>query len=357
VITLAVDPTSVTEDGVTNLVYTFTRSGITTNPLIVNYTVGGTANGSDYSGATPGTGKTITFLAGASTATLTLDPAADNTFEEDETVILTLTSGADYTIGTPDPVTGTITNDDLPIVSLMVSPAAVLEDGSENLTYTFFRTGDASKALTVNYTIAGTADGSDYSGATPGTGKTITFLAGFSTATLVIDPSADTDFEADETISLTLVPSSDYTIGTTTAVTGTIANDDIAIVGSSSRDTLIGDAFDNILVGGPGADIITSGSGRDVLIYTSIRDAGDIVTDFTSGQDQFDLSSLFDNLSLGNLDYSTATTGGYLKFQTSGANTILQIDADGFGPGRTVNFLTVENLTVASLNNSANFIL
>jgi Ca2+-binding RTX toxin-like protein len=42
-ITLAVAPSSVTEDGTTNLVYTFTRSGVTTNPLTVNYTIGGTA--------------------------------------------------------------------------------------------------------------------------------------------------------------------------------------------------------------------------------------------------------------------------------------------------------------------------
>jgi len=48
-VTLAVSPSSVTEDGTTNLIYTFTRTGVTTNSLTVNYTVGGTAtNGTDY---------------------------------------------------------------------------------------------------------------------------------------------------------------------------------------------------------------------------------------------------------------------------------------------------------------------
>jgi len=42
-IALAVSASSVSEDGTTNLVYTFTRNGVTTNPLTVNYTVGGTA--------------------------------------------------------------------------------------------------------------------------------------------------------------------------------------------------------------------------------------------------------------------------------------------------------------------------
>ncbi|MFM6271683.1 MAG: calcium-binding protein, partial [Dolichospermum sp.] len=48
-ITLAVSPSSVTEDGTTNLVYTFTRTGVTTNALTVNYTLGGTATlNTDY---------------------------------------------------------------------------------------------------------------------------------------------------------------------------------------------------------------------------------------------------------------------------------------------------------------------
>ncbi|MBY5309952.1 sodium:calcium exchanger, partial [Aphanizomenon flos-aquae CCAP 1446/1C] len=62
-ITLAVSPASVTEDGAANLVYTFTRTGSTTNALTVNYSIGGTAANTDYTGATRGTGKTITFAA------------------------------------------------------------------------------------------------------------------------------------------------------------------------------------------------------------------------------------------------------------------------------------------------------
>jgi len=52
-ITLAVAPANVLEDGTTNLVYTFTRTGATTNALTVNYTIAGTAtNGTDYAGQT-----------------------------------------------------------------------------------------------------------------------------------------------------------------------------------------------------------------------------------------------------------------------------------------------------------------
>ncbi|MDD1457147.1 VCBS repeat-containing protein, partial [Dolichospermum sp. ST_sed7] len=100
VVTLAVSPNSVTEDGTANLVYTFTRTGDTTNALNVNYSIAGTANIGDYTGATPGTGKTITFAAGASTTNLTINPTADTVVEGNETVALTLASGTDYIVGT-----------------------------------------------------------------------------------------------------------------------------------------------------------------------------------------------------------------------------------------------------------------
>ena len=229
-ITLAVSPASVLENGTTNLVYTFTRTGPTTNALIVNYGITGTADATDYTGATPGTGKTITFAAGLATATLTIDPTADTTIEANETVALTLATGTSYTIGTATAVTGTIQNDDLPTITLAVAPVSVLEDGTTNLVYTFTRTGATTSALTVNYGITGTADATDYTGATPGTGKTITFAAGSATATLTIDPTADTTIEANETVALTLATGTGYTIGTATDVTGTITNDDFPTI-------------------------------------------------------------------------------------------------------------------------------
>jgi GH18 family chitinase len=116
-ITLAVSPSSVLENGTTNLIYTFTRTEATTNSLTVNYNVAGTATfNNDYTqiGAASFTATTgtITFAAGSSTKTLTIDPTGDSTPESNETVALTLTTGTGYTIGTTTAVTGTITNDD-----------------------------------------------------------------------------------------------------------------------------------------------------------------------------------------------------------------------------------------------------
>ena len=227
-VTLAVNTTSVAENGTTNPVYTFTRTGVTTNALTVNYSVAGTADSTDYTGTTPGTGKTITFAAGATTATVTIDPTADIALESDETVALTLASGTGYTVGTTTAVTTTIVNDDTR-VTLGLAPTSVAEDGTTNPVYTFTRTGVTTNALTVNYSVAGTADSTDYTGTTPGTGKTITFAAGATTATVTIDPTADIALESDETVALTLASGTGYTVGTTTAVTTTIVNDDTRV--------------------------------------------------------------------------------------------------------------------------------
>jgi hypothetical protein len=92
----------------------------------------------------------------------------------------------------------------IPQITLAVSPASVAEDGTANLVYTFSRTGSTTSSLTINYGITGTADATDYSGATPGTSKTISFTAGSATATLIIDPTVDTSIEVDDTVALTL---------------------------------------------------------------------------------------------------------------------------------------------------------
>ena len=241
VITLAVSPASVLENGTANLVYTFSRTGPTNSALTVNYTVGGTATlGTDYTGiaASPAT-KTLSFAAGSATAIVTVDPTADSTVEANETVALTLATGTGYTVGTTSPVTGTITNDDvaLPAITLAVSPASVTEDGTANLVYTFTRSGSTSSALTVNYTVNGTATlGTDYTGiaASPAT-KTLSFAAGSATAIVTVDPTADSTVEANETVALTLATGTGYTVGTTGAVTGTITNDDGGSTGNWTR--------------------------------------------------------------------------------------------------------------------------
>jgi Ca2+-binding RTX toxin-like protein len=290
-ITLAVAPITVNEDGTTNLVYTFTRTGVTTNALTVNYGVGGTATlGTDYAqtGAATfaATAGTVTFAAGATTAIVTIDPTADTTVETDETVALTLASGAGYTVGTTTAVTSTIVNDDTQ-VTLAVAPATVNEDGTTNLVYTFTRTGVTTNALTVNYGVGGTATlGTDYAqtGAATfaATAGTVTFAAGATTAIVTIDPTTDTTFEIDETVALTLASGTGYTVGTNTAITGTINNDDLLPAISIADLTIV-----ERINGNPSQSLITvslsNASSQSISVNYATSDVTAIAgTDYTA---------------------------------------------------------------------------
>ena len=220
-VSIAVSPASVSEDGATNLTYTVTRSLNLTSPTTVNITTTGTATvGTDYTGGV----ATVVIPAGATTATITINPNVDGTVEPDETVTLTVAAGTGYTVGVPASATGTILNDDVPSVTVSVSPAAVAEDGAPNLIYTFTLNQAAFSALSINYTIGGTAaNGTDYATiASP-----LVIPAGNTTGTVTVNPTADTNIEADETVTLTLAAGTGYTVGVPNSATGTILNDDL----------------------------------------------------------------------------------------------------------------------------------
>jgi Tol biopolymer transport system component len=107
----------------------------------------------------------------------------------------------------------------IPLVTLSVDPVRVAEGGTTNLIYTFTRDGSPTDSLTVNYTITGSATkGTDYANIS----TSVTFAAGSSTATVIVNPTPDGSLEADETVNLTLASGVGYAIGTTTPVTGTI---------------------------------------------------------------------------------------------------------------------------------------
>jgi subtilisin family serine protease/subtilisin-like proprotein convertase family protein len=146
-VTVSVSPATVQEDGVTNLVYTFTRTNLNlSSPLTVNFGASGIANaapvGSDPADYNVLTGSavtfnpttklgTVTFAAGATTATVVVDPIADTIAEiANETVALTVNSGTGYIGGSPGTATGTIVSEEtLPIFS-NPNPITIPDSGS-----------------------------------------------------------------------------------------------------------------------------------------------------------------------------------------------------------------------------------
>ena len=88
-VTVTILPSSATEDGAPNLVYTFTRNGLTAGPLTVNFSVAGTAAfTTDYTqtGAASfnASSGTDTIGAGNPAAAVTVNPSADSAVEYNE---------------------------------------------------------------------------------------------------------------------------------------------------------------------------------------------------------------------------------------------------------------------------------
>ena len=138
-----------------------------------------------------------------------------------------------------------------PVVSLSAAPASVAEDAGAPV-FTFTRNGSTALPLTVNFTVGGTAAfGSDYSqsGADSFTASsgTVTFAVGASSATVTLDPTADTTVEPDETIALTLAAGSGYQVATQNAAMGTIVNDDTDVSVAVSPASVVEDGAGNLV--------------------------------------------------------------------------------------------------------------
>jgi subtilisin family serine protease len=122
-VTVTATTAQATEAGPQDGVFTISRTGSTSAPRTVLYTVTGTATaGSDYV-ALPGA---VTIEAGSSTATVTVTPIDDGLYESDESVVLSIVADAAYTVGSPASATVTIISDDLPpdlVITSVVVPA------------------------------------------------------------------------------------------------------------------------------------------------------------------------------------------------------------------------------------------
>src|SRR6185503_9858112 len=117
-----------------------------------DYAVSGTGVSFDT-----GTGLGSVIIAGGnSTATVIVDPTVDAAPESNETVVITITAGTNYTATAPTSATGTILDDDTS-VTVAVSPTSVAENSGSSMTYTFTRSGDTSAAVVVNFSVGGTA--------------------------------------------------------------------------------------------------------------------------------------------------------------------------------------------------------
>jgi len=107
-----------------------------------------------------------------------------------------------------------------PVVSVVASDPSASEEPVTTGTFTFTRSGPTTGALTVNFTVGGTAsDGTDYASI----GGSVTIPAGASSVTVTVTPVADGLVEGAETVVVTL-GSGGYAIGSPDEATVTITD-------------------------------------------------------------------------------------------------------------------------------------
>ena len=264
-------------ENVATVTITVTRTGGSSGAVGVTYaTSNGTATaGSDYTATT----NTLSWASGDSASkTFTVTILDDSVYEGNETFNVTLsapTGGA--TIGTPNPATVTITDNETPPVAGSLQFSAATYSVNENggtATITVTRTGGSNGAVGVTYaTSNGTATaGSDYTATT----NTLSWADGDTASkTFTVSIIDDTATEANETVNLTLSgPTGGASLGTPNTATLTI-NDNDAIADPTISGILPATAE-------VGQTIVISGSNFGATKETSTVTVGGIAANPTA---------------------------------------------------------------------------
>ncbi len=188
--------------------------------LTLSYTLGGTATeNADYNIINSGT---ISVAAGLSSVNIPIVITDDDVEENNETVILTLTDGTEYTVGSVNMHTLTITdNDAKPQVSFASSSSRAPENKGTH--HVAVRINPAPAApFTLSYGTGGTATrNTDYTSS-----RTICVATARTSVNIPIGITDDTEDESNETIRLTLASGTGYTVGSPKIHTLTIVDND-----------------------------------------------------------------------------------------------------------------------------------
>ena len=103
-------------------VFTITRVGNTNMPLIVSYTIGGSAsNGVDYHSSQGNLPTSVTLAAGVAATNVPIIPVASTNLSSARTVTLTLATSGSYTVGSSASATVTIAGNSGPITAIRVA--------------------------------------------------------------------------------------------------------------------------------------------------------------------------------------------------------------------------------------------
>jgi len=177
----------------------------------------------------------IVIPAGASSYTLNIAAMGNETGANPETASLTIASDPTYIVGAPASATVTLVSNvviTLPTVTVTATDANASRVGLDPGTFTVTRNGSTSGALTVNYSLTGTAtNGTDYNAL----GTALTMPAGAASPLSRSFRNQPASYVSAETVALALSANPAYTVGSANNATVTMAGNSVpSTLGKSS---------------------------------------------------------------------------------------------------------------------------
>ena len=202
--------------------FRITRSGSTNASQLVNFQLTGTASApADYAPL----GTSVTIPPGAIFVDLPVIPTDDHTPELSQTVVLTLISATNGVIVSPNVATVTISDNDtnpLPVVSVTATNQPYAVAGGGNGAFLFTRTGPTNNALTISFTLGGTAASTRYV-ALP---NSVIIPAGQTSVALPVVAVDDHLVEGEQTVIVTLIEGETYRSAYPSSATVTMQDND-----------------------------------------------------------------------------------------------------------------------------------
>ena len=361
--------------GTAAFTFTVTRGGSTAGTGSVAWAVAGSgaspADAADFGGSLPG--GTVSFAAGQTSKTITIQVKGDTLAEADQGFSVTLSSPVGGTIATAS-ATGTIRNDD-------GTPGQIYNGTSANNTYAGGAGDDTIFGNGGNDILSGgagkdTIDGGAGKDTLDGNAGADTLNGGKGNDTYLTD-GLDTLIEAATAaggVDL-VISTASHTLGTglehltltgTAAINGTGNSLNNTLTGNGAANVLSGLDGNDILIGGAGADRLDGGLGADTFLFLLASDsdvaARDTIVVFDApgagAGDRIDLSAIDANaVAAGNdaFSFGSTATGG-LSLARQGTNTLIRGNLDADAAFEFVLVIT-DGATAHTSYSAADFIL
>jgi hypothetical protein len=157
----------------------------------------------------------VTLPANQTSTTVTVQTRVNTLVEQEPTIVMSIATGTDYSVGSPGSAQTTITNNN--VVQLQISGGTTISPGARAaLTITANQAPLQNTQVTLNLSGSAVA-GTDYDPVNP----VVTLTAGSTSATVAIDSLNTNVLQPDKYIVVSLAPSPSYSVGSqgTTVIT------------------------------------------------------------------------------------------------------------------------------------------